>query len=172
MSSKVILIGPPGAGKSTVGRVLAKRLNLDFIDTDKKIEERAGKTIGEIFTEDGEAHFRAVEREIVIDALNSETGVVALGGGSVLDAEVQNLLREEPFVIFLEVSISNAGPRVGFNRERPLLMVNPRQRWIQLMEERRPIYEGLARFTFSTDNRKAEEVVNEMLSSSFSKAYL
>lgn len=170
MSSKIVLIGPPGAGKSTIGKVLAKRLQRDFIDTDKKIEEKVGKKIGEIFTEDGESFFRTVERETVLDALQSDAGVVALGGGSVLDTQVQDRLKSEQTVVYLEVSISNAGPRVGFNRERPLLMVNPRQRWIQLMEERRPIYEALARFTFSTDNRKAEEVVAEMLESSLVKA--
>ena len=159
----IILMGPPGSGKSTVGKVLAKDLNLTLIDTDRVIEERQGRSISEIFLTDGEEGFRAIEREIVLESLKRENCVIALGGGSVLDTEVQNVLSQLSEVIFLDISISNAAPRVGFNKERPLLMGNPRQQWLQLMEKRRSIYEKLATRTVSTDNRKAHEVASEIV---------
>ena len=172
MTTKIILIGPPGAGKTSIGKLLAKKLDRSFVDSDKAIEERTGKKITEIFADDGEPRFRAIEREVVLELLDSENEIISLGGGSVLNEEIQRRLTKEEGVVYLQVSISNAAPRVGFNKDRPLLMLNPRQRWIQLMEERRPIYEGLARHTFLTDNKKAEEVVSEILESSIVKAAL
>ena len=172
MTTKIVLIGPPGAGKTSIGKLLAKKLDRSFVDSDKAIEERTGKKITEIFAEDGEPRFRAIEREVVLELLDSEIEIISLGGGSVLNEEIQRRLTKEEGVVYLQVSISNAAPRVGFNKDRPLLMLNPRQRWIQLMEERRPIYEGLARHTFLTDNKKAEEVVSEILESSIVKAAL
>ena len=172
MTTKIVLIGPPGAGKTSIGKLLAKKLDRSFVDSDKAIEERTGKRITEIFAEDGEPRFRAIEREVVLELLDSENEIISLGGGSVLNEEIQLRLSKEAGVVYLQVSISNAAPRVGFNKDRPLLMLNPRQRWIQLMEERRPIYEGLARLTFLTDNKKAEEVVSEILESSIVKAAL
>lgn len=158
----VILMGPPGSGKSTVGKHLAKELGITLIDTDRIIEEREGRSIAEIFLADGEEGFRAIEKKVVLESLNMEDSIVALGGGSVLDPDVQARLTQCPEVIFLDVSISNAAPRVGFNKERPLLMGNPRQQWLQLMEKRRSIYESLATRTVSTDNRKAHEVAEEI----------
>lgn len=155
-------MGPPGSGKSTVGKLLAKHLNLTLIDTDRVIEERQGRTISDIFLAEGEEGFRSIEKEIVLECLNQEGCVIALGGGSILDVDVQERLSRFPEVIFLDVSISNAAPRVGFNKERPLLMGNPRQQWLQLMEKRRGIYERLATRTVSTDNRKANEVAHEI----------
>ena len=172
MTTKIVLIGPPGAGKTSIGKLLAKKLDRSFVDSDKAIEERTGKKITEIFAEDGEPRFRAIEREVVLELLDSENEIISLGGGSVLNEDIQRRLTKEEGVVYLQVSISNAAPRVGFNKDRPLLMLNPRQRWIQLMEERRPIYEGLARHTFLTDNKKAEEVVSEILESSIVKAAL
>ena len=172
MTTKIVLIGPPGAGKTSIGKLLAKKLDRSFVDSDKAIEERTGKKITEIFAEDGEPRFRAIEREVVLELLDSEIEIISLGGGSVLNEDIQRRLTKEEGVVYLQVSISNAAPRVGFNKDRPLLMLNPRQRWIQLMEERRPIYEGLARLTFLTDNKKAEEVVSEILESSIVKAAL
>ena len=172
MTTKIVLIGPPGAGKTSIGKLLAKKLDRSFVDSDKAIEERTGKKITEIFADDGEPRFRAIEREVVLELLDSENEIISLGGGSVLNEEIQRRLTKEEGVVYLQVSISNAAPRVGFNKDRPLLMLNPRQRWIQLMEERRPIYEGLARHTFLTDNKKAEEVVSEILESSIVKAAL
>lgn len=158
----VILMGPPGSGKSTVGKHLAKELGITLIDTDRIIEEQEGRTIADIFLTDGEEGFRAIEKKVVLESLNMDDCIVALGGGSVLDPDVQARLTQCPEVIFLDVSISNAAPRVGFNKERPLLMGNPRQQWLQLMEKRRSIYESLATRTISTDNRKAPEVAQEI----------
>ena len=159
----IVLIGPPGAGKSTVGKALSKRLNLNFIDTDQLVEERSGKSITEIFLDSGEAEFRSLEREVVLESLNKTNLVVALGGGSVLDAEVQSQLSGMGNVVFLDVSISNAAPRVGFNRERPLLLGNPRRQWLSLMEKRRPIYESLAKIVVNTDNKKANEIADSLV---------
>ncbi len=155
-------MGPPGSGKSTVGKYLAKELGISLIDTDRIIEEREGRSISEIFLTDGEEGFRAIEKKVVLESLDVDDSIVALGGGSVLDSDVQARLTQCPEVIFLDVSISNAAPRVGFNKERPLLMGNPRQQWLQLMERRRSIYESLATRTVSTDNRKAQEVAHEI----------
>ena len=99
----------------------------------------------------------------MLKVLKEEDCIIALGGGSVLDPEIQSILKPMNEVIFLDVSISNAAPRVGFNKERPLLMGNPRQQWLQLMEKRRGIYEQLAKRTISTDNRKALDVANEIV---------
>ena len=163
---KAVLIGPPGAGKSSVGRQLAKILTCEILDTDQEIERQSGKKISAIFTDDGEAVFRALEKSVVLDALQNAKGVVALGGGSVLDSDVADYLSKSSIpVAYLEVSISQAAPRVGFNKERPLLTINPRQQWMALMVKRRPIYESLATFKIATDNRKPAEVAQEIATS-------
>ena len=160
---KAVLIGPPGAGKSSVGRQLAKLWECEIFDSDSEIERVSGKKIADIFTDEGEPAFRAIERDVVLKALREEPGVVALGGGSVLDSTVNKFLQAASLpVAYLEVSISQAAPRVGFNKERPLLAINPRQQWLQLMEKRRPIYEALATHSFNTDNRKPAEVAREI----------
>lgn len=159
----IILIGPPGAGKTSVGKALAKKLSLNFLDSDKVVEEKSGKSIPEIFVTDGEPAFREMERAAVIDLIENQDGVIALGGGSVMDLEVSKRLLPMANVVFLDVSISNAAPRVGFNRDRPLLLGNPRQQWIALMEKRRSTYEALAKAKVSTDNKKPVEVVEEIV---------
>ena len=159
----IILIGPPGAGKTSVGKALAKKLSLNFLDSDKVVEEKSGKSIPEIFITDGEPAFREMERAAVIDLIENQDGVIALGGGSVMDLEVSKRLLPMANVVFLDVSISNAAPRVGFNRDRPLLLGNPRQQWIALMEKRRSTYEALAKTKVSTDNKKPVEVVEEIV---------
>lgn len=163
MSVELVLIGPPGSGKSSVAKSLAKKTGKRFVDTDKVIEEKEGKPITEIFLEDGEKHFRTVESEVVLQTLAGEDEIVALGGGSILSEVVRDQLKKFSPIVYLEVSISNAAPRVGFNRERPLLLGNPRAQWLALMENRRPIYESLATFKVSTDNKKPDQVTSEIL---------
>lgn len=160
---KVILIGPPGSGKTTIGKLLAKKLNLRHIDTDQEIESQTGRKIADIFLEDGEAGFRNIEREIVLATLQQDSAVISLGGGSVLDSEVSEKLKAESLVVYLEVSISNAAPRVGFNTDRPLLVANPRQQWLQLFAQRKGLYEMLGKYRVSTDNKKPKSVAEEIV---------
>jgi shikimate kinase len=162
MSPKAIVIGPPGSGKTTVGGLLAERLGVAFRDTDHDVEAVAGKPIGEIFIDDGEEHFRALERAAVHDALATHEGVVAVGGGAVLDTETQAELAGLP-VVYLEVGLSDAVKRVGLASARPLLVLNPRSQFRKLMEERRPIYEGLASVQVKTDDRDPADVVDEVV---------
>jgi shikimate kinase len=162
MKPKAVVIGPPGSGKTTVGELLAERLGVPFRDTDHDVEVEAGKPIGEIFIDDGEEHFRALERAAVRDALATHEGVVALGGGAVLDAATQAELAGLP-VVYLEVGLSDAVKRVGLASARPLLVLNPRSQFRKLMEERRPIYEGLASVQVKTDDRDPADVVDEVV---------
>ncbi len=157
-----VLIGPPGSGKTTVGRLLADRLGLAFRDTDVAVEERAGRSVAQIFLTDGEPVFRAMERAAVAEALATQPGIVALGGGAPMDRDTQDLLADQT-VVFLDVGIAAAAPRVGFDQSRPLLAVNPRARWIALMATRRPIYEGLATFRVDTSGRSPEAVAAELV---------
>ena len=160
---KVVLIGPPGSGKSSVGRALARITGLSHSDTDSLIEAKTTKKISEIFVEDGEAVFRAIEADVVAEALVEEVGVLSLGGGSVMHPDTQALLRDcGSLIVFLEVGIGQAAPRIGFNQDRPMLLINPRQTWLKLMEERLPIYQSLANVTFSTDSKKAQEVAEQI----------
>lgn len=158
----VVLVGPPGAGKSTVGALLAQRLGRRLHDTDLAIEHARGRTISDIFVQDGEAVFRGLERAEVLRALQEQDIVLALGGGSVLDPTVQEALAGHP-VVFLDVGIADAAGRVGFDVSRPLLVVNPRASWLRLMAARRPVYEALARWRVDTAARTPAEVAQEIL---------
>ena len=158
----LVFAGPPGSGKTTVGGLVADRLGVDFLDIDTEIEVVAGKPIPEIFIDDGEPAFRALERQTVARALVEHGGVIALGGGSVLAAETRALLAEH-LVVFLDVSPSDAFRRVGLDMSRPLLAVNPRQRLRELMEQRRPLYEEVATLRVDTDGRTPDEVADEVL---------
>jgi shikimate kinase len=158
----VVVIGPPGSGKSTVGRLVAERLGVAFRDTDHDVEEAAGKPIGDIFVDDGEERFRELERAAVRDALAEHDGVLALGGGAVLDAATQADLAGLR-VVYLEVGLSDAVKRVGLASARPLLVLNPRSQFRKLMEERRPIYERLAMIKVVTDDRKPGDVAGEIV---------
>jgi shikimate kinase len=160
---RVVLIGAPGSGKSTVGAALAKVLALDFIDTDKLIEEREGKAITDIFVIDGEPHFRAVELETLKHVLTLNDVVISLGGGAPISDQAQQLINSsESTVIFLDVSLATAAPRVGFNRDRPLLLGNPRAQWQALSDKRRPIYEALADVSIKVDDMSVEAITSEI----------
>jgi len=148
--ARVVLIGPPGAGKSTVGQELARNLGVDFLDTDAVVEERSGRTISDIFLEDGEADFRELEQAAVVSALQEHDGVVALGGGAVENPDTRTALRRVP-VVFLEVSMAKALPRVGLSGARPLLVESPRARWKALADARRPQYTEVAGLVIDTD---------------------
>ena len=159
MIKKVVLIGPPGAGKSTIGKALAKEIATEFIDSDSEIERITGKKISDIFVEEGEAVFRKTEVEVVTALLDGFEGVIALGGGAPINTQIQEALTGVEYpVIFIDVSISQAANRIGFNKDRPLLLINPRQQWMNLMSERRPIYEKLASQTVTSDSQKPHEV--------------
>ncbi|MFD0808004.1 shikimate kinase [Nocardioides caeni] len=158
---RAILIGTMGAGKTTAGRLLAARLGVDFLDSDELVEERSGKTVQDIFVEDGEATFRGLERDAVAWALEHHAGVLSLGGGAVLDPTTRTLLEGRP-VVFLRVGLADAVKRVGLGTGRPLLLGNVRSRVKQLLDERAPIYEGLARLTVETDGREPEEIADDI----------
>jgi shikimate kinase len=163
MLKKIVLIGPPGAGKSSIGKALAKELNLNFIDSDSEIEKISHKKISEIFIEDGEPAFRLLEVDVVRKVLSDFDGVISLGGGAPINKEIQEVLGDADYpVVFIDVSIAQAATRIGFNKDRPLLLVNPRQQWISLMNDRRPIYEKLASQTISSDNQKPHEVAKQI----------
>nr|WP_202429932.1 MULTISPECIES: shikimate kinase [unclassified Streptomyces] len=151
-----------GVGKSTIGHLVAERLGLVYRDTDDDIVTAEGREISDIFVDDGEEHFRALERAAVRTALAEHEGVLALGGGAVLDAGTRALLRDHP-VVFLTMDIDEAVRRTGLATARPLLAVNPRRTWRELMEARRPLYTEVARATVATDDRTPEEVALAVL---------
>ncbi|WP_425572792.1 shikimate kinase [Nocardioides panacihumi] len=161
MSPSVVLVGPMGAGKTTVGRVLARRWGVAVRDTDADIEADAGKPVSEIFVDEGEAHFRELEKAAVAAALASHDGVLSLGGGAVLDPDTQVLLKDHA-VVFLRVGLADAVKRVGLGSARPLLLGNVRGRVKQLLDERTPIYEAVARFAVETDGRTPEQVADDI----------
>jgi shikimate kinase len=158
----IVLIGPPGSGKTTVAGVLATRLGVAVRDTDADIVAETGSSIADIFLEQGEPAFRALEREAVRRALAGHDGVLALGGGSVLDPGAQQALVGRT-VVFLDVGVADAARRVGLNASRPLLVGNPRAAWQKLMEERRPIYQRVATVVVETDGRTPEQVAELVL---------
>jgi shikimate kinase len=162
MSPRAVLIGPPGAGKTTIGGLLAEALELPFRDTDDDIEATAGKPVPEIFIDDGEAHFRALERTAVAAALTCFDGVLALGGGAIMAAETREVLRGHP-VVFLSVELSDAVRRVGLGAGRPLLAVNPRATLRHLLDQRRPLYQEVAVHTVTTDGRLPTDIATEVL---------
>lgn len=157
-----VLVGPPGAGKSTVGQLVADALGVEFRDTDADIEAVAGKPVPDIFVDDGEPHFRTLERAAVAAALTSWQGVLALGGGAVLAGETRAALAGHT-VVYLSVGLADAVRRVGLGQGRPLLTVNPRATLRHLLDQRRPLYEQVATVTVVTDGRDPEEVAAEVL---------
>ncbi|HEY1915226.1 MAG TPA: shikimate kinase [Streptosporangiaceae bacterium] len=155
-----ILIGPPGAGKSTVGPLLAQRLNVSFLDTDDEVAALARKDVGDIFIEDGEAAFRALERQVVQRALNYY-GVVALGSGAVEDPQTQQALAGHR-LIYLETGFAEVAKRTGISKPRVPVPGNPRGMLRAMLEQRHPLYERLAVVTVSTDERDPEDVMRDI----------
>ncbi|MFH9137243.1 3-dehydroquinate synthase [Streptomyces sp. NPDC017524] len=158
----VVLVGPMGVGKSTVGELLAARLGTTYRDTDADVVAAAGKPIAEIFYDEGEEHFRALERRAVAAAVAGHTGVLSLGGGAVLDAATRELLAGRP-VVYLSMDVDEAVRRVGLGAARPLLAVNPRRQWRDLMDARRHLYEEVARTVVATDEHTPEEVAQAII---------
>jgi shikimate kinase len=156
-----VLVGVMGAGKSTIGALLAERLGVGFHDVDAAIEAAAGKPISEIFIDEGEDHFRALERKAVAAALASCEGVVALGGGAILAEETRHALAGHT-VIYLSVELADAIKRVGLGQGRPLLALNPRATLKHLLDQRRPLYEQVATHVVRTDGRTPEEIAAEI----------
>ena len=163
----VVLIGPPGSGKTAVARALARLALRGWRDTDTDVERAAGKPVADIFVDDGEPAFRDLERQAVTAALGGFGGILALGGGAVMTPAVQEALADYRAaggtVVFLDVSLASAAPRVGFNRSRPLLLGNPRAQWKTLMDARRPTYERLATFRVDTDAVGPADVARQIL---------
>ncbi|MEH0972133.1 shikimate kinase [Micromonospora sp. CPCC 205546] len=161
MAPVCVLVGAPGSGKTTVGLALAELLGAGFRDTDLDIVRLAGKPIPEIFIDEGEDHFRTLERAAVAAALASCDGVLALGGGAVLAEENRAALVGHP-VVYLSVELSDAVKRVGLGAGRPLLAINPRATLKYLLDQRRPLYAEVATTTVVTDGRSPAEIAAEI----------
>jgi shikimate kinase len=158
---RVVLVGPMGAGKSTVARILGSTWRLPVRDTDKDVEAAEQRSISDIFVDSGEPYFRALETGAVADALATHSGVLALGGGAVLDPTTRALLAGHR-VVFLKVGLADAAKRVGLGTSRPLLLGNVRSRLKLLLDERNPLYESVATVTVDTDGRSAADVAREV----------
>lgn len=161
----VVLVGPPGAGKTTIGRELARRSGARLLDTDAEIVAQQGREISDIFVDDGEAAFRTFERATVLGALADHDGVLSLGGGAVMTPDIEAALvhdRHSGTVVFLDVGIADAAKRVGFDASRPMLVINPRASWNRLMRDRRPTYERVASIHINTAGRSVADIADEI----------
>ena len=156
---RVVLVGPMGAGKTTVGRLLADRWGVPFADTDDMVEQADGRSVSDIFVDAGEDHFRALERDAVRQALAQHPGVLALGGGAVMSEESRAALAGRA-VVFLRVGLTDAAARVGLGTSRPLLLGNVRGTMKALLDERTPVYESVATGSVDTDGRTPDEVAD------------
>ena len=158
--TRIVLIGAPGSGKSTVGMALATHLQWPFVDTDSVIELKESKKITDLFFENGEEYFRRIEFEVLKEVLQEPSAVISLGGGAPISKSAQDVLNSSnSTIVFLDVALATAAPRVGFNRDRPLLLGNPRAQWQALSEQRRPIYEKLATQSIKVDDMTVDEII-------------
>jgi shikimate kinase len=158
--TRIVLIGAPGSGKSTVGMALAAHLQWPFVDTDALIELKESKKITDLFVDNGEEYFRHVEFETLKEVLEETSAVISLGGGAPISQPAQDaLVASESTIVFLDVALATAAPRVGFNRDRPLLLGNPRAQWQALSDQRRPIYEKLATQSIKVDDMTVDEII-------------
>lgn len=162
MAPRAVIIGAPGAGKSTVGRRVAERLGVSFADSDALVEKRAGKPVSDIFISDGEAEFRRLEREEIARALDEFTGVLSLGGGAILDEGTREALSGQR-VVWLQVDLSHATQRVGMNSARPLLLGNVRGTMLTMLEQRTPLYAEVASDVIDTSGRGIKDVVVDVV---------
>ncbi len=162
MAPRAIIIGAPGAGKTSVGRRVAERLGVEFRDSDAAIEKRAGKPVSDIFLSGGETEFRRLEREVIAESLKDADGVLSVGGGAVLDPDTREAFSHHT-VVWLEVDLGNATKRVGMNSARPLLMGNVRGTMTTMLNERTPLYEEVATVTVDTSGRPLKDVVNDVV---------
>jgi shikimate kinase len=164
---RLVLVGPPASGKTTVGTAVATTLGVAFRDTDRDIEVATGSSVADLFVEHGEPHFRELERAAVARALTEHDGVLALGGGAVMDEGTRALLvahgRSGGAVVWLDVDLGSAAKRVGLSRDRPLLAVNPRAMLRTMLEDRAPMYREVATATVPTSNRMPDDVVGDVL---------
>ena len=164
---RLVLVGPPASGKTTVGTAVAAALGVAFRDTDRDVETGTGSSVADLFLEHGEPHFRALERAAVERALTEHDGVLALGGGAVMDEGTRALLvahgRAGGVVVWLDVDLGSAAKRVGLSRDRPLLAVNPRAMLRTMLEDRAPLYREVATATVPTSGRTPDDVVVDVL---------
>ena len=158
----LVLVGAPGAGKSTVGRRVAEQLGVPFVDTDLLIEASSAMSVSDIFVTLGEPEFRRREEEAVAEARRTQRGVVALGGGAVLSAATRSRLAQHR-VVWLRVSMAEAATRVGMNTARPLLLGNVRTKLSSLLDERTPLYDEVSSAVVDTSDRKLREVISDVL---------
>ena len=164
MAPRAIFIGPMGSGKSTIGKAVAGALGLPFRDTDSIIEEREEMPVSQIFIDKGEDYFRAVEKKVLRDEILNDGSILALGGGAPISVDAQSALKVSSApVIYLDISLASVAPRIGFNRDRPLLLHNPRGQWQTLMEVRRPIYESIANVVIDVNGKSQKQIVEEAL---------
>jgi shikimate kinase len=153
-----------GSGKSTIGKAVASALGLPFRDTDSIIEEREEMPVSQIFIDKGEDYFRTVEKKVLRDELLNDGSILALGGGAPISVDAQSALKVSSApVIYLDISLASVAPRIGFDRDRPLLLHNPRGQWQTLMEVRRPIYESIANVVIDVNGKSQRQIVEEAL---------
>ena len=160
MSARLVLIGAPGAGKTTVGSLLAARWGIPAIDTDNRVEAVAGMTVADVFTVQGEPAFRKLEEKAVLDALTHDA-VVSVGGGAVMNVNIRAALAAVP-TVWLQASVADIADRIKLDVPRPLLMGDTRRRLNELMQQRTPIYEACATVAVSTSGKSAEEIADEV----------